>query len=270
MKTTEELRKELEKLRREEFDACLDFSHKIKPLEEQLKVAEQGDLLFEDVQLQSKLTYVNDLLSREGIPFLVARKSDLLDFASKEHADTFYKQLALFYRRPNGKGLQVLYTFDKVKTVGELLDQLILVETQLELLKFLCSLNSIKGIPPYFRGKLGEGEICLYYFELEGVPLDGSNLFIAYDSVTNRYNLRLERVVKCYCKDDTKLPSIESVDTKAAIRFDGVEKVTLKVSKENVRSDDLQSALEKLRVRLLEITKKDKDKVTIELTLVTE
>lgn len=270
MKTTEDLRKELEKLRREEFDACLDFSHKIKPLKEQLKAAEKGDLLFGDVQLQSKLTYVNDLLSREGIPFLVARKSDLLDFAFKEQADTFYKQLALFYRRPNGKGLQVLYTFDKVKTVGELLTQLILVEKQLELLKFLCSLNSIKGIPPYFRGKLGEGEICLYYFELEGVPLDGSNLFIAYDSVTDLYNLRLERVVKCYCKDDTKLPSIESVDTKAAIRFDGVEKVTLKVSKENVRSNDLQSALEKLRVRLLEITKKDKDKVTVELTLVTE
>ena len=35
MKTTEELRKELEQLRRAEFDACLDFSHKIKPLEEQ-------------------------------------------------------------------------------------------------------------------------------------------------------------------------------------------------------------------------------------------
>ena len=75
LKTTEKLRKELEKLRREEFDACLDFSHKIKPLEEQLKAAEKGDLLFEDVQLQSKLAYVNDLFSREGIRLFVARKS---------------------------------------------------------------------------------------------------------------------------------------------------------------------------------------------------
>ena len=41
LKTTEKLRKELEKLRREEFDACLNFSHKIKPLEEQLKAAEK-------------------------------------------------------------------------------------------------------------------------------------------------------------------------------------------------------------------------------------
>ena len=74
MKTTEELRKELEKLRREEFDACLDFSHEIKPLEEQLKAAEKGDLIFGDVQLQSKLAYVNDLLSNSGIPFLCTVK----------------------------------------------------------------------------------------------------------------------------------------------------------------------------------------------------
>lgn len=270
LKTTENLRKELEKLRREEIDTCLDFSHKIKPLEEQLKAAEKGDLLFEDVQLQSKLAYVNDLFSREGIRLFVARKSDLLDFTSKEQADTFYNQLALFYRRRQDKGLQLLYTFDKVKTVGELLNQLILVEKQLELLEFLCSLTSIKGIPPYFRGKLGDGEISLYYFELEGIPLDGSNLFIVYDSVTNRYNLRLEMVVKCYCKDDSALPSSASVDTNSTIRFENIERVTLRVSKENVRSDDLQSALENLRVHLLEITKKDKEKVTVELTLVTE
>ena len=80
MKTTEELRKELEQLRREEFDACLDFSHKIKLLEEQLKVAEKGDLLFGDVQVQSKLAYVNDLLSNSGIPLVVARKSEVLGF----------------------------------------------------------------------------------------------------------------------------------------------------------------------------------------------
>ena len=41
MKTTEELRKEIEYWEREEYDACLDLSHKIIPLEEQLKVAEK-------------------------------------------------------------------------------------------------------------------------------------------------------------------------------------------------------------------------------------
>ena len=80
MKTTEELRKELERWKREEYDACLDFSHKIKPLEEQLNAAEKGDLLFGDVQLQSKLAYVNDLLTYSGIPLVVARKSDYLDY----------------------------------------------------------------------------------------------------------------------------------------------------------------------------------------------
>ena len=44
MKTTEELRKELEYWKREKFDACRDYSHKIKPLEEQLKAAEKRRL----------------------------------------------------------------------------------------------------------------------------------------------------------------------------------------------------------------------------------
>lgn len=42
----------------------------------------KGDLLFEDVQLQSKLAYVNDLFSNNGISFLLARKSDLIGFTS--------------------------------------------------------------------------------------------------------------------------------------------------------------------------------------------
>ena len=268
MKTTEELRKELEKLRREEFDTCLDFSSEMKLLEEQLKAAENGDLLFEDVQVQSKLAYVNDLFSNSGIPLLLARKSEILDFSSKEQADIFYKQLALFYRRRQDKGLQLLYTFDKVKTVGELLNQLILVEKQLELLEFLCSLTRNKDISPYFRGELGEGEISLYYFELDGYFLDGSNLFIAYDSAVDRYKLRLERVVTCLCKDTSALTSNVRVGSNANVRFDGLERLTLTVSKEDVRSSDLQSALDELKARLLELNKKGK--VTVQVSLVTE
>lgn len=269
LKTTEKLRKELEKLRREEFDACLDFSQKIKPLEEQLKAAEKGDLLFEDVQLQSKLTYVNDLISNSGIPLFLARKSDLLDFNSKEQVDTFYKQLALFYRRRKGKGLQLLYTFDKATTVGDLFEQVCLVEQQLDLLDFLCSLTSIKGIPPYFSGQLGDGELSLYYFdESGGFPFDGSNLFIRFDSKVDRYTLRFERLVKFVCKDDSKQLSSEETSSEATVSFVGKPKLTLKVSKDNVRSSDLKSALEELKARLLEFN--EKDKVTVQLTLVTE
>lgn len=116
LKTTEELRKELEKLRREEFDACLDFSNKIKPLEAQLQAAEKGDLLFEDVQLQSKLAYVNDLLNNRGIPIVVARKSELVDFIPGEKIPN-YKQLALFYLRSYDNGLQLIYTFEVAESV---------------------------------------------------------------------------------------------------------------------------------------------------------
>lgn len=128
MKTTEELRKELEQLKIDEFDVCLDFSHKIKPLEERLKAAEQGDLIFEDVQLQSKLAYVNDLFSNSGIPFVLARKSDLIEFTSVENIDTFYRQLALFYRRRDDNGLSLFDTFDKATMVGDLFEQISLVE----------------------------------------------------------------------------------------------------------------------------------------------
>lgn len=266
MKTTEELRKELEKLRREEFDACLDFSSKMKPLEEQLKAVENGDLLFEDIQVQSKLTYVNDLFSNSGIPLLLARKSEILDFSSKEQADTFYKQLALFYRRKEDKGLQLLYTFEKVDTCGDLFDQIILVEKQLDLLEFICSLTSVKGIPPYFSGQLGDGEISLYYFDaLGGFPFDGSNLFIKYDSLTDCYTLRFERVVKCQCEGDYNKP-LAKVD----VRFVGNVNLTMTVSKENVRSSDLKSALEELKARLLELKENNKDKVIVPITLVTE
>ena len=271
MKTTEELRKELEQLRREEFDACLDFSHKIKPLEEQLKAAEKGDLLFGNVQFQSKLAYINDLLSNSGIPFVLARKSDLLEFTSVEKVDAFYKQLALFYRRREDKELQLFYTFDKFETCSDLFEQICLVEQQLDLLDFLCSLTSIKGIPPYFSGQLGDGELSLYYFdEFGGFPFDGSNLFIGFDSKLDRYNLRFERLVKFVCGDDSKQLSSEDTSSEVTVQLVGKPKLTLKVSKDNVRSRDLRSALDELKSRLLELNEKGKDKVTVELTLVTE
>lgn len=268
MKNTEELRKELEKLRRDEFDACLDFSHEIKPLEDQLQAAEKGDLLFEDVQLQSKLDYVNDLFSNSGIPLVVARKSEVIEFTTNEETNNTYKQLGLFYRRSYDEGLRLLDSFEVAESVGELLAQLNLVEQQLDLLSFICSLTRNEDIPPYFQGELGDGELSLYYFELDGFFIDGSNLFIAYDSAVDRYKLRLERVVKCLCKDASALTSNACMGSNANVRFDGLEWLTLTVSKENVRSSELKSAFEELKVHLLDLSKKDK--VTVQVTLVTE
>lgn len=271
MKTTEELRKELEQLKREEYDACSDLSHKIKPLEEQLNAAEKGDLLFGDVQLQSKLAYVNDLFSNSGIPFVLARKSDLIEFTSVENIDTFYRQLALFYRRRDDNGLSLFDTFDKATMVGDLFEQISLVENQLDLLGFLCSLTSIKGVPPYFSGQLGDGEISLYYFDaIGGFPFDGSNLFIKYDSEVDLYSLRFERLVQFVYEGGSKQPSSEGTSSEVTVQFVGKPKLTLKVSKENVRSSDLKSALEELKARLLELTEKGKHKVTVELTLITK
>lgn len=271
MKTTEELRKELEQLRREEFDACLDFSHKIKPLEEQLKAAEKGDLLFGDVQFQSKLAYINDLLSNRGISLFVARVSDSVEFAYKGKKLNAYKQLALFYQRSQDQGFSLLYTFDVAETVGELLVQLKLVEQQLDLLQFLCKLNSKSKIelPPYFTGTIGN-EISMFYYDLGGFPVIDTDLVISYDKITDRYTVKLKNLVEWFCEDDVEVSSAHFTDVKTDICFKDVESLTLTVSKEGVRSSDLQSALDELKARLLELNEKDKDKVTVPITLVTE
>lgn len=266
LKTTEELRKELEKLRREEFDACLDFSNKIKPLEAQLQAAEKGDLLFEDVQLQSKLAYVNDLLNNRGIPIVVARKSELVDFIPGEKIPN-YKQLALFYLRSYDNGLQLIYTFEVAESVGELLTQLNLVEKQLDFLSFLCSLNPNREFPPYFTGTLG-GKILLFSYDLDGFSVMDTSLTVFYDKVTERYTIKFTNSVDGFGKENDEVSLGKLNEVKTAVSFKNVKSLTLNVSKEGVRSSDLFVALEELRVCLLEL--KNKDKVTVELRLVTE
>lgn len=229
----------------------------------------KGDLLFGDVQLQSKLSYVNDLFSNSGIPLLLARKSDLVEFTSVESIDTFYRQLALFYRRKEDNRLSLFYTFDKATTVGDLFEQVCLVETQLDFLGFLCSVNPIKDLPPYFQGILGE-EVSMFYYDLGGFRVIDTELIVFYNKETDRYTIKLDSYVEWFCEEDTDVPSEKFTEVKTAIRFRDVEGLKLTVSKENVRSSDLQSALDELKARLLELNEKDKDKVTVELTLITE
>lgn len=270
MKTTEELRKELERLKRDEFDACLDFSHKIKPLEEQLKAAEKGDLLFEDVQIQSKMDYVNGLLGREGIPLLVARKSDYLDYTHPRDAEECYKGLALMYRRKDNKGLQLLDSFDTVETVGEILDQLAMIEQQKDLLEFLCSLTKAKGRPPYYRGQLGKEELNFHYFGEESSLVNDSTLFIIYNSETDRYTIGFEKDVKCRYEEGVELPNLSGINTKTEVYFLDLEHLTVIVSKDNVRSTELKGAFEVLKLRLLGVLKEKTHKVTFSVRLVTE
>ena len=258
-------------MRREEFDACLDFSHKIKPLEEQLKAAEKGDLLFGNVQFQSKLAYINDLLSNRGIPLTIARTSDFVEFAYKGQKTSAYKQLALLYQRSQDKGFSLLYTLDVVETVGGLLVQLNLVEQQLDLLQFLCKLNSRSRVelPPYFTGIIGD-EISLFYYDLGGFPVIDTDLVISYDKVTDRYTVKLKNLVEWFCEGAVEVSSAKFTEVKTDLRFKDVENLTLTVIKEGVRSSDLQSALDELKARLLELNEEGKDKVTVPITLVTE
>lgn len=270
MKTTEELRKEIEYWEREEYDGCLDLSHKIIPLEEQLKAAEKGDLLFEDKQVQSKLAYVNDLLANSGIPLMVARKSDYLDYTHPREAEECYKGLALMRHRRDYKGLQLLDSFDTVETVGEILDQLAMVEQQEDLLEFLCSLTKTKGRPPYYRGQLGKEELNLSYFGKESSLVDGSHLFITYNSETDRYTIGFEKTVKSRCDIGAKLPTLSGIATKTEVHLPDLDRLTVVVSMDNVRSTDLQSALDELKTRLLRFLNQKEHEVTVAVRVVTD
>ena len=268
MKTTEELRKELEQLKREEFDTCLDFSHKIKPLEKQLKAAEKGDLLFEDFQVRSKLVYVNDLLTNSGIPLLVARKSDILDYTHSSEVEDCYKKLALLYCRKGNKGFQLLDVFEVVESVGDLLDQLALAEQHIDLLAFLCSLTKSKDRPPYYRGQLGKGELNFHYFGEESSLVDGSTLFITYNSETDRYTIGFEKTVKSRCDIGAKLPTLSGIATKTEVHLPDLDRLTVIVSMDNVRSTDLQSALDELKTRLLRFLNQKEHEVTVAVRVV--
>ena len=270
MKTTEELRKEIEYWEREEYEGCLDLSHKIIPLQEQLKAAERGDLLFEDKQVQSKLAYVNDLLTYSGIPLVVARKSDYLDYTHPREVEECYKGLALMYHRRDNKGLQLLDFFDTVETVGEILDQLTMIEQQKDLLYFLCSLTKTKGRPPYYRGQLGKGELNFHYFGEESSLVDGSTLFITYNSETDRYTIGFEKAIKGHCKRGVDLPTLSGIDTKVTLYLPDVDRLAVIVSKDNVRSIDLQSALGELKTRLLEVLSQEEHEVSLTVRLVTD
>ena len=268
MKTTEELRKEIEYWESEEYEGCLDLSHKIIPLEEQLKVAEKGDLLFEDKQVQSKLAYVNDLLTYSGIPLIVARKSEVVTLSEGELPLESYKQLALYYGKGNVFVPILVYTFDEVAKGNELLGQLSIVEQQLDLLKFLCDLDI--GVPPYFKGQLG-GELSLYVYSSNLPRILDSQLFISYNSQVDRYLVKLEGQIECFCDDSIiLLPYAKDSESKVTLQFNKVQSATVQALQEGVSSTDLQSTFDSLVSRLVELDNEDNDKVTVQVTLITE
>ena len=270
MKTTKELRKELERWKREEYEGCLDLSHLIQPLEALIKASEKGDLLFGDKQVQSKLAFVNDLITDSGIPLVVARKFDFLESTHLREEEGNYKELVLLYRRKDNKGFQLLDTFEVVETVEDLLDQLTMIEQQKDLLYFLCSLTKTKGRPPYYRGQLGKGELNFHYFGEESSLIDGSTLFITYNSETDRYTIGFEKPVKSRCDGGVKLPILRGIDTKATVYLPDVERLKIVVSKENVRSTDLKGTLEELKARLLGYLEQKEHEVTVTVRLVTD
>ncbi len=146
MKATEELRKEIEQLKRDEYDACLDFSHKIKPLEEQLKAAEQGDLIFEDTQVKSKIEEINKLFSDSGIPFSLGRKSSHSYFDEKV-CKKDYMCLCLL-RLFNSEITDRWYDFESFTTKSDLLDQLDSIERYVGVLKAFCTIAERHGFIP--------------------------------------------------------------------------------------------------------------------------
>lgn len=192
----------------------------------------------------------------------------MLTLSEEELALESYKQLALYYGKGKVFVPSLVYTFEEVVKCSELVEQLSAVEQQLDLLKFLCALDI--GVPPYFEGQLG-GELSLYVYSSKLPRIFDSQLYISYESQIDRYTVKLEGQIEWFCDDSiTLLPYTKESDSKVTLQFNKVQRATVQALQECVSSTDLQSTFNSLVSRLVELDNEDNDKVTVQVTLVTE
>ena len=253
MKTTEELRKELEKLRREEFDACLDFSHKLKPLEKQLKAAETGDLIFEDTQVKSKIEELNKSLSDSGIPFNLGRKSSH-NYFDEKICKKDYMCLCLL-RLFNSEITERWYDFEPFTTKSDLLTQLDYIENYVGVLKAFCTIAERHGFTPLLDN-FSRGSFSFSYFDFKIVikPMVLQDCFSVLVSAHG------------YKSCSTEVSISASRFSKVAAQSDFGEKVKLKVEyrEDNVKDSDLVSVIDYLIETLVAFMK---DKTPLSLSL---
>lgn len=100
--------------------------------------------------------------------------------------------------------------------------------------------------------------------------VDGSTLFITHNSETDRYTIGFEKPVKSRCDGGVKLPTLRGIDTKATVYFPDLDRLAVIVSKDNVRSTDLQSALEDLKTRLIGFLSQKEHEVPLMVRLITD
>lgn len=237
MKTTEELRKEIEQLRREEYDACLDFSHKIKPLEEQLKAAEKGDLIFEDTQVKSKIEEINKSFSDRGIPFSLGRKSNFSYFDEKTHSSD-YTCLCLLYV-VDSEFSNRWYDFESFIAKVELLKQLDFIERYMGVLKAICTVVGRHGFSPIpIFDCFSKSNLSFSYFDFK-IVIEPMVLQDHFSVLVSSHEYKS-------CSDAVFIsnPRFSKVVAQSEIG----EKVKLKIeSKEyNVKSSDLVSVIDRL------------------------
>lgn len=246
MKTTEELRKEIERWRGEEFDACLDFSHKIKPLEEQLKVAENGDLIFQDSQVKAKIEEINKSFSDSGIPFSLGCKSSHSYFDEKicKKDYTCLSLLRLF----NSEITDRWYDFEPFTTKSELLTQLDFIERYVGVLKAFCTIIERHGFTPRIDC-FSKSNFSFSYFDFKLVikPMDLQDCFSVLVS-SHDYKS---------CSNEISISEPQFSNVVAQSYFG--EKVKLKVESgvDNVKSSDLISVIDNLIETLLDFMKDD-------------
>lgn len=264
MKTREELRAELEKLRKEEFDACLDSSNKIKPLEEQLLAAEIGDILFSNIQVRARVEELNKLFKEKGYPLFLARKSDyemgwvedsdwFADFAQDFKNDddgfeysSYYKSLGLYLSR--GSYYQLVHTFEEVGVIEVLLSQLSLVEVHIKLLGVLCNLYLKNGIYFEFTGSLGT-QIVLSYLQ--------AKIQIDYNTSTNSYDIEIAYIGDLPCDFGITLPFKQNPFYSVHLSLTELKGVQLTTMRHSVESKDLQTVLDNLIESLIQFDTED-------------
>lgn len=120
------------------------------------------------------------------------------------------------------------------------------------------------------KGQLG-GELSLYVYSSNLPRILDSQLFISYNSQVDRYLVKLEGQIECFCDDSiTLLPYAKDSESKVTLQFNKVQSATVQALQEGVSSTDLQSTFDSLVSRLVELDNEDNDKVTVQVTLITE
>lgn len=212
-------------------------------------------MIFQDIQVKSKIEEINKSFSDSGIPFSLGRKSDYIYFDVKTH-NKDYSCLCLLYV-VNSEVSTRWYEFESFTSKVELLTQLDFINRYVGVLKAICTIvgrHDFSPIPIF--DCFSKRNLSFSYFDFK--------IVIEPMVLQDRFSVLVSSHGYKSCSDAIFIsnPRFSKVVAQSEIG----EKVKLKVeSKEyNVKSSDLVSVIDRMIETLVGFMK---DKTPLSLSL---